>query len=103
MGWDILLIFLTCNCYRFTTEAALDGILKDVTEIWETALDAIDSSLNAYCSVRINDLHLPEYVLHPFRGLETDYKRHIFFKEHFDLLVGLSPRDSLWLYSLFIS
>ena len=61
--------------------------MKDLNVIWQNALDAIDSALYAHCAVRLKDIDTPDDVLHPFHGIETDYKRHIFFQDYYNLLV----------------
>lgn len=70
------------------TQSSVDGIIKDLSSLWQTALEQIEDVLNANAGgvpTRLQST-MPTELLNPFDHLRTDYRRQSFFREAFDLL-----------------
>ena len=84
---------------RKITQTAMNGIIKDLEEIWQMALEEIERCSIACCESAVANSRSPDSrrddlrhflsmdIVQPFKGLHTEYQRHKFFKDHFDFMV----------------
>ena len=80
---------------RRLTQAATDNILRDVTELFQSRLQAIrcdtvetlkEAGIGAATISSVKDNILSQ--CEPFKGLETEYRQNVYIREHFGLIVS---------------
>ena len=91
------MFILKTRDYRKLTQAALDGILEDVTEllqahiqhVLEKILDVLNSSnVGEQVVSAISSIFAEERFSKPFLGLETEYRQNRYFRDHFGMVVS---------------
>ena len=89
------------------TQAATDSILKDVTELFQSRLEAVcHNTVETLKGTGIDDATIStvkDGILaqcEPFKGLETEYCQNAYIRDHFGLLVSTSIYHccSIYLY-----
>lgn len=80
---------------RRLTQAATDNILKDVTELFQSRLEAVcHNTAETLKGAGIDDATIStvkDRILaqcEPFKGLETEYRQNAYIRDHFGLLVS---------------
>ena len=74
------------------TQRSMDGIIADLTSLWQLALHQIGEVVNDNTAVPFDlKTALPNELLEPFKHISTDYNRRSIFSEAFNLLVNLYP------------
>ena len=76
------------------TQAATDNILRDVTELFQTRLEAVcHSTVETLKEAGVDDATVStvkDGILNqcgPFKGLETEYRQNAYIRDHFGLIV----------------
>ena len=79
---------------RRLTQAATDNILRDVTELFQTRLEAVcHNTVETLKEAGVDDATIStvkDDVLaqcEPFKGLETEYHQNAYIRDHFGLIV----------------
>ena len=74
------------------TQSSMNGIIEDLSSLWQKALVQMEEVLEANPGDVPSLLRsaLPNELLQPFDRFKTEYRRQSFFCEAFDLLVNLS-------------
>ena len=79
---------------RRLTQAATDNILRDVTELFQTRLEAVcHNTVETLKEAGVDDATIStvkDGVLaecEPFKGLETEYRQNTYIRDHFGLIV----------------
>ena len=78
------------------TQAATDYILRDVTALFQSRLEAVchntvemlkEAGVNDATISTVKDGILAQHE--PFRGLETEYRQNSYIRDHFGLIVRI--------------
>ena len=79
---------------RRLTQAATDNILRDVTELFQTRLEAVcHTTMETLKKEGVDDVTIStvkDGILsqcEPFEGLETEYRQNSYIRDHFGLIV----------------
>lgn len=81
---------------RRLTQAATDNILRDVTELFQTRLEAVcHTTVETLKEVGVDDVTIStvkDSILsqcEPFKELETEYRQNSYIRDHFGLIVRI--------------
>ena len=79
---------------RRLTQAATDNILRDITELFQTRLEAVcHTTVTTLKEAGVDDVtisNVKDGILshcEPFKGLESEYRQNSYIRDHFGLIV----------------
>ena len=72
---------IKCLEDRKLSESAVEGIVEDISNIWQVAMEVVQNTLQA-------GAHLSEEILNPFKGLENVYQITKYMEENLEYSVS---------------
>ena len=87
------------NTERQVTQLALDGLLDDFTELFKSRILSLGDKMKEYLKYKqcgldlisgVEQLIMDKAMISPFKGLETSYLQHSYYKKNFNYLVCMA-------------